>query len=309
VKRKKLISILVLLLNLGLFFKLFAQQNPHYSTYMFNHFSINPAYCGSKQTLYINTVQRYQWISFTSGAPRSQSLNIQYSNKKRKVGLGLNVLNDQLGATVNQSILATYAYHLKMPVGKLSLGIRAGAQSLLTDFRKINYEDKTDNYNNLVIRHIIPTGDFGLYYYTQDFYSSLSLNNLWGTRLSSFKDTISYKRLVPHLFFTTGKAFVVNPYLIINPSIQIKKTQGAPFLFDYNCNIRIGERFWAGVSYRSKVSTVVLTQIAVTEKLRFGYAFDIGINKLGTFAGATHEFYLGYDINIHNNKIISARYL
>ncbi|MCC7050663.1 MAG: type IX secretion system membrane protein PorP/SprF [Bacteroidia bacterium] len=286
-----------------------AQQTPQFSTYMFNHFSINPAYCGSKQTLNLNTVQRYQWLNFSDGAPRSQMVNVQYSNKQRKVGLGLSLMNDQIGASQNQSALFTYAYHLKMPVGRLAMGVRAGVQSLGVDFNKVHYEDKADTYTGTMVRRIAPTGDFGLYYYTSDFYTSLALNNMWGARLTSFRNAANFTRLYPHLFFTAGKAFVVNPDLIINPSIMVKKVQAAPLTIDLNCNFRIGERFWTGLSYREKSSVVILAQIGITDRLRFGYSYDIGVNGIGTVSGATHEFYLGFDVNVHNNKIISTRYL
>jgi hypothetical protein len=49
--------------------------------------------------------------------------------------------------------------------------------------------------------------------------------------------------------------------------------------------------------------------MGVTDRLRFGYSYDVGLNGIGTVSGATHEFYLGFDFNVHNNKIISTRYL
>jgi type IX secretion system PorP/SprF family membrane protein len=288
---------------------LFAQQNPHFSTYMFNHFSINPAYCGSKQTLYVNSVNRFQWVGMGKEAPQSNSVNVQYPNKRRRVGLGLNLLNDRIGANNNTTALFTYAYHLKLPVGRLSMGLRAGFQSLMVDFNRVVYEDKSDIYVGQVIRKTAPNGDFGLYYYTADFYASLALNQLWGARLRTFKDLPDFTRVYPHLFLTAGKAFIISSDLIINPSVLIKKVQGAPYSIDFNCNARFGDRFWAGLSYRNKNALVILAQMGITERLRFGYSYDVGLNGIGTVSGATHEFYLGFDFNVHNNKIISTRYL
>lgn len=303
--KKILISFLFACAALGLK----AQQQSQYSTYMFNHFVINPAYAGSKQTMYVNTVQRYQWLG-TKGGPRVQTVNIQYPTKRRKVGLGFSIVNDQIGPNRNMYGLFTYAYHLKLPQGKLSMGVRAGAYSFYQDIQKITYQDGSDPLaQQSYIRKVVPTGDFGVYYYARDYYVSLSLNQLWGGKLTSVQGAADYSKLTPHIFFSAGKAFVYHKKFIFNPSVLVKQASGAPIAVDLNCNMRVMDKLWVGASYRLKNGIVLITQFNITEKLRFGYGYDWGLNKFGTVAGATHEFYLGYDFNIHNNKIVSTRFL
>lgn len=288
----------------------FAQQAPQYSTYMFNHFSVNPAFAGSKQTLYINTVQRYQWIGAKSdGTPRTQAINVQVPTKRHKMGWGVSLVNDQTGPRQAITCLGTYAYHLKLPKGKLAMGVRGGAYSYKQDFNIIDYKDKEDQYNGAgVIRKVVPTGDFGLYYYMRDFYTSLGINQIWGAKLTDAKTSADFSKLSPHIFLSSGKAFVFNDNMVFSPSVMLKYAKGAPVGIDINTNFRLLNTFWVGVSYRHKNSIVGLFQINLSEKLRFGYSYDYAINKTSAF-GTVHEFYLGYDFNVFNSKIVSTRFL
>ena len=61
------------------FFALFmlksqAQQDPHYTQYMYNMNVMNPAYAGSKESLSIGLLYRQQWVS-VEGAPKSATLS------------------------------------------------------------------------------------------------------------------------------------------------------------------------------------------------------------------------------------------
>jgi len=47
--------------------------------------------------------------------------------------------------------------------------------------------------------------------------------------------------------------------------------------------------FWAGLTYRTGHSLVVLAGVRV-DRLLFGYAYDIGLNGLMKFSYGTHEF-------------------
>jgi hypothetical protein len=40
-----------------------AQQNPHYTQYMYNMNVINPAYAGSKESISFGALYRKQWVN------------------------------------------------------------------------------------------------------------------------------------------------------------------------------------------------------------------------------------------------------
>ena len=132
-KRYIIISILVLGVSSA-----FAQQNAGFSMYFFNPLYINPAYAGSRETISGTLVSRHQWIGM-QGAPTTQALTVHGALPNARIGLGLQIYNDQAGPMHNTGINATYAYHI--PVNEkttLSFGltgmlnnISVGWQSML----------------------------------------------------------------------------------------------------------------------------------------------------------------------------------
>ncbi len=276
---------------------------------MYNHFIVNPAYAGSRDVLNASTVLRYQWLN-VKGAPRTQTLNISAPIRKKKIGVGLNLVNDELGPKKTTTVLLSYAYHIRFRRSRLSFGLRGGASMYRFNSALIDYKDQQDPYNNgQTFTKTLPTFDAGAYYYTRNSYISLAATHLFSTKYNYIQSFSSSSKLQPHIFFAAGRAFDINQSLILNPSFMIRATAGAPLSFDINLNARIEEKLWIGVSYRKSVGIVFLTQVAITNNFKFGYSFDWGQNKFGTVAGSTHEVYLGYDINVLKSKILSTRYL
>ena len=51
-------------------FDVIAQQDPHYTQYMYNMNVINPAYAGSKESISLGVLYRKQWVNI-EGAPQT----------------------------------------------------------------------------------------------------------------------------------------------------------------------------------------------------------------------------------------------
>src|ERR1044072_2932208 len=88
-----------------------AQQDPQFSQYMFNPLSMNPAYAGSRGMMNGALVYRQQWVSFP-GAPNTQVLAINTPMRKGKVGLGAEIVRDQIGPKTSIAGYFDYAYRL-----------------------------------------------------------------------------------------------------------------------------------------------------------------------------------------------------
>ena len=74
----------------------FAQKEPQYTQYMYNIGSFNPAYVGTVESPEIIGLYRAQWVDIP-GAPTTirGGANIPFNNEK--MGLGINIVNDELG--------------------------------------------------------------------------------------------------------------------------------------------------------------------------------------------------------------------
>jgi type IX secretion system PorP/SprF family membrane protein len=287
-----------------------AQQDPQYSQYMFNQMALNPAYAGSKEALSTTVFLRSQWTGI-EGAPQTQTFSIHGPLKKKKVGLGLAIIADQIGPKKSTGILGSYSYRIPIKNGFLSFGLRAGVFNYIYNWNQINYKDQADVYNTQnQTSQLVPTADAGLYYYTNTFYMGLSATHLYSGRLTSVSNANGDNaKLSPHVFFTLGKAWTLGNNLIFNPSLMIKTAKNSPTTFDLNASFLLKQRIWLGLSLRSQYGMVVYTQINITDKFKLGYAYDYGTNQIGRVGGASHELMLGYDFNISKSKMISPRYL
>lgn len=287
-----------------------AQQDPQYSQYMFNQMAINPAYAGSKEALSTAILLRSQWTGI-DGAPKTETFTIHGPLKKKKVGLGFTVIGDQIGPKKSIGALGSYAYRIPIKNGKLAFGLRAGIYNYTYNWADITYKDANDVYNTGNSTSIIvPTADAGVYYYTNTMYIGLSATHLYNGRLTSVSNQNGDNaQLSPHFFFTFGKAWALSDKLIFSPSLVVKGAKNTPSTADINLCFLIKERIWAGISIRGSYGFVALTQIQVTDKLRLGYAYDFGINKIGRAGGGSHEIMIGYDFNIFKSKMMSPRYL
>jgi hypothetical protein len=66
-----------------------------YTQYFFNTQTINPAYAGTWQSLGFMALARHQWMGW-DGAPVTYTFSMQSPMKNDRVGLGLNVISDNI---------------------------------------------------------------------------------------------------------------------------------------------------------------------------------------------------------------------
>ena len=86
---------LAVLLSLGGLIEATAQQDPHYTQYMYNMNVINPAFAGSMENLSFGLLYRKQWVDIED-SPSTGTFS-GHSPVGKNVGLGLSVINDKIG--------------------------------------------------------------------------------------------------------------------------------------------------------------------------------------------------------------------
>jgi type IX secretion system PorP/SprF family membrane protein len=288
--------------------KVSAQQDPQYSAYMFNHLAVNPAYAGSRDVLSTSLLIRNQWTGI-DGAPQTSSINVHGPLKKKKVGLALQIISDQLGPKKTSGLLGTYAYRLPVGKGKLAMGLRMGFLTYGYDWNAVTYKDQADQRTGYETVSL-PTADAGLYYHTESFYAGVSASQIMHGKITGEDSVKGYSyEMKSHLFATAGKAFQLSDNFIFNPSIMVKAVKGAPVAVDLNVNGLIDNLVWIGVSLRKGYGFALLTQYNITSKFKIGYAFDMGMNKIGIQGRGSHELMLQYDFNVYRSRTLSPRYM
>jgi type IX secretion system PorP/SprF family membrane protein len=299
---------------------LIAQQDPQFSLYQFNQLSVNPAYAGARDAIAVVADMRKQWVSFP-GAPTTLAFTAHAPVWNNKMGVGINVLSDQIGAKSTTGVYGNVAYIMKLSNRlKLSFGLRAGYINYRFNFNKVNYKDPNEASaaEFSTINRSAADIDAGLYLHSNSFFVGISSTHINGARLYNKDYSVtglsgqtqnlnaSYV-LIPHFFLTAGKAFSLSENLVFSPSVMVRYVKTAVSA-DLNLNFLIHKRLWLGAFIKQSYGAGMLVQIYATEKLRIGYTYDaaLGGKKL---LGSSHEIMIGFDFGNYKTKTLSPRFL
>lgn len=274
-----------------------AQQTTLYSQYMFNPFTINPAYAGSRKAFSAVMLYRNQWVGI-EGAPQSQSISVHTPFEGKNIGLGFNIINDKIGPTNNLGIFGTYAYHLQVGDGKLSMALRAGTYRFQLDGNAIEYKTPDKFTGASIAGSFIPSFDFGLYYYTKTLYGGMAITHLAGGKFKFDGASDLSAQLGRHYIVNFGYAYILSKSFVLKPSVLIKYTANAPVNLDLNMSTLMKGVVWLGVSYRSSKDLVIIAEFNISSILRVGYSYDLGLNTLQDFNSGSHELFIGADFNV-----------
>ena len=128
---KILIAIVVMMIGAGNL--AMAQQEALYTQYMFNTLAINPAYAGSRNVASATALYRAQWVGIP-GAPKTTTVTLDAPIDSKKIGLGIQVYDDEIGITKNTGAFVSYAFRIQMDEGTLSMGLQGGISQFRADF-------------------------------------------------------------------------------------------------------------------------------------------------------------------------------
>lgn len=308
---KKIYQIIFLIFTmvLGGQYLMFGQQDAQYTQYMYNTFSVNPAYAGSREVLSISALHRSQWVG-RDGAPNTQTLSV-HGPSSDKVGLGLSIVHDEIGNNTNQNtyIDAAFSYTLKTSDNnKLSFGLKAGGHLLNLDFNNLrNFSaGGTAITDSDLYKKFTPNFGAGLYYHSDQFYAGLSIPNFLQTEHFDSADgndnLVSVDRMTWYLI--SGYVFEMSSALKFKPAFLLKATSGAPLQADISANFLLNDKFSMGAAYRWDAALSALFGFQMTPEFMLGLAYDSDISELGgtKFNNGSFEVFLRYEF-IKKDKI------
>ena len=287
-----------------------AQQDPHYTQYMYNMSVVNPAYAGSKESLSGGLLYRKQWVDIEDSP--STGTFFLHSPVGKNVGLGLSVVSDKIGPVEENNVFADFSYTLNLGgEHRLAFGMKAGASfhnvGLFSDIGNGNLRDADDQAFLEDINNTFLNLGAGFFYYTQKYYVAFSVPNMIkGVHLDY--NGLEYGNEKSHYFLTGGYVFNLSPSLKFKPSAMLKSAFGAPVSVDGSANFMFFDKFEIGATYRLDDSVGGMVNYAITPNLRLGYAYDHIISDLNVTTPASHEFFLLFDLNFPKKVSQSPRY-
>lgn len=291
-----------------------AQQDPHYTQYMYNMNVINPAYAGSKEGLSGGLLYRQQWVEL-QGAPKTATLSI-HSPVGKNVGLGLSAISDKIGPIQENNVYGDFSYTLNLGgEHRLALGLKAGATfqkvGLFSDIGNGYVKQPGDiSFSEDSNNTFLNVGS-GMFYYTSKYYVAFSVPNMLKSNYLDVKrngQQYKFGSETLHYFLTGGYVFQLSQNLKFKPSLMIKSAFNAPISLDLSSNFLFMNKFEAGLTYRLDDSFGAMVNFAITPGIRIGYAYDHIISDLNVTTPASHEFMLLFDLNIPKKVSISPRF-
>jgi type IX secretion system PorP/SprF family membrane protein len=278
-----------------------AQQEAHYTHFMYNQQWLNPAYNGSKDANALTALFRRQWLGF-DGAPVSQMVSYNAPFVDKRSGIGFSAAHFGIGAFNNWYANLGYSYAV---VKTDKLQIRGGLQGV---FRRIAFNPLApemyipNRADPLVAgetfsRNVANFGA-GLYALTNTWYAGVSCPGILqqGVSLNDASDTAGMA-LKRHFFGTAGAMIPAGAKFMIRPSVMLKYVPNAPLSFDVNAMAFYMLKFGLGVSYRTfgdgiGESIDVLAHFQVSRRMAVGMSYDYSLSMLNNVNSGSIEAFL-----------------
>jgi type IX secretion system PorP/SprF family membrane protein len=290
-------TFLIALLLCAFFTAGYAQQYPVFTQYYFNELVINPAYSGAHVKLSATSMYRNQWVNFP-GAPKTFNFSTHTALLKNKIGVGLMVNHDEIGSYKNNHIYLNYAYKIHMPEATLAMGLQAGINLLGADFSALDLDDPTDESFYNVVNKIKPNFGVGLFYSKKNYFLGFSipflLNNAVAT--TTTESLLTEIREARYYFIRGGFVTPLDRFekVKINPSVLIRAQEGQPLSFDFNAAFIFHDVFSIGASYRLGDSFITFIDLKLSDKIHFGYSYDLTSSPINGYSSGTHEFMINF---------------
>jgi type IX secretion system PorP/SprF family membrane protein len=305
---------LLILILLGSFSSK-AQQDPQYTQYMYNTQVVNPAYAGNREALSIGLLYRTQWVNFGDGAPNTGTFTVN-SPVGNNMGLGLSVVNDRIGPSIETNFNVDYSYSINTSeTGKVSFGLKAGLDIIDVDFSKLNIYDSTDPYfqDNNIDNKLQPQIGAGIYYNTEKFYAGLSVPNFLTTKhfdkssiANTTVETTAAERM--HYFLIAGYVFDISDNLKFKPATLFKMVSGSPLQADVSANFLLYDKVTLGAAYRWSAAMSGLLGFQATDNIFIGFAYDYQTTDIEAYSDGSYEVMLRFELFNKPERVLTPRF-
>ncbi|MES2794390.1 MAG: PorP/SprF family type IX secretion system membrane protein [Bacteroidota bacterium] len=290
---------------------IFGQQDPQFSQYYFNQQYYNPSVVSAESLPQIQVLHRSQYLGYVSnfdkgGTLNTQLLSFQMPLSKSKAGIGLVIINDQVGLEKNQQMRFSYAKNLKVSRGALSVGVSAGFynKSYNSNFRPRENNDPNipaDGYSQ-----IKPDFGLGVSYHAKYYFGAISINHINSPKFDFGADNGNniINRNVTGIF---GVNINVNQKLEIKPNVLLRSDLQT-YTIEGGLLAEIGKKYWFGTNYRSQDAVILLAGASLmsNKALKLGVAYDLVAVQQNIKSASSFEIMASYLIGSKNVRAAKA---
>lgn len=286
-----------------------AQQPAQFSLYMLNAYGENPAAGGLEKTLVATGGFRAQWVGL-QGSPQTQYINVSLPLSIISSGVGIQVMNESIGARNGLVAKLSYNFIKKMGDAQLSIGVAGGVIQGTIDGAKLR--TPSGDYNQGVIDHqdkilnsaslngIVPTFDAGVFFKAEKFDIGLFSGNLTEPTLSLVSQKVTETHLKRHYSAYTAAHFNIANNLTVHPSVMFR-SDGVQNQAEFSTFVRYNDNFFLGGAFRGFTKTTqdaatIFGGFKLSSKIMLAYAYDITVSSLKSATQGGHEIVLQYNL-------------
>ncbi len=293
--------IIITLLCLSIAYTSQAQEAGYFHHQFLQPVLINPGATGFDGNHQVMASYKHNYSDF-SGAPRTFTA-LYHGSFAEKVGLGIQLLSDQVGVSRLFHGQINYAYRLNLNTAKISFGLSTGLQNFkVTDIQN----DPLINPNDPLLKeaadgYLIFDGSAGIYgEIDEKFVFGISFPNVVKQRIAEISGDVVLDDLksFPYAVHLGYRHVVKNYNFTVEPSVTVKDLRYSPFLIDLNLKLSfLDEQLVGGVGYsigdNSRAALLLGTRL---DNLRFFYSYDVSLGDFQQYNNGSHELTLVYKL-------------
>ncbi len=275
---------------------------------MYNTMDINPGYTATRGVASILGMYRRQWVGL-DGAPKTGSFSAQTPISRKGQGLGIVIVNDQIGPSQETIAKVNYSYPVKISEDvKLSFGVSVSANFIDINFNKLRINDDNDNQLTGTINNFSPNIGAGGYFYSNKWYAGLSVPNFLETKFyDDVKTSLVSEKM--HFYMIGGYVFELSYLLKFKPAFMLKAVNGSPLSVDLSANFLFNDKLTLGAAYRLNAAVSCMAGFQVSDAINIGYAYDFDTQKLGRYNSGSHEFFIRFNLfSSSRDRMITPRF-
>jgi type IX secretion system PorP/SprF family membrane protein len=264
---------------------------------------LNPAAVGREDELNITVAMQTHATGYEdAGSTLYAGADMAFALGNTRHGVGLTLVNDEIGLFSHKRFSAQYAYHHKLWGGRLSGGLQVDMLSESVDGGKAETNDPNDP--------VFSGGDMsgsqfdasvGLFYTHRRWYAGLAMQHLTAPTIS-LGDKSELKVNSAYNFMAGYNIPTKYPFITVTPSV-ILRYDGTDFRSDLTARVKYsgeGRTLYGGVNYAPQYSIGAFFGF-VFHGLDICYGYEANTNGLGIAAG-NHEITLAYKVDLNLGK-------
>lgn len=214
-------------------------------------------------------------------------------------GVGIQMINDDIGAFSHKKFSAIYAMKQKLFGGVLSIGIQPGMISESLNGSKIDLAESGDEaFSTSDVNGSAFDISLGLYYKRKNWYAGASVQHITGPTVE-IGETNELKLSQTYYLMAGCNIRLRNPFLTIQPSLM-GRYDGVGYRADVTARMTYTfekRLMYAGVGY-SPTNSFTVYLGGMFHGIMLGYSYEIYTNAVPVGNGS-HELFVGYQTDVN----------